>query len=75
MTDLADADRNLREIIATIPAGDRVFLVEVLTAADATRANAIGNLHATAMVPAAAELLIRSRGGPGGASDARRHAA
>ena len=58
MADLEDVDRRFREIIATIPAGDRVFLVEVLTADDATRPNVIGNLHATAMVPPTVELLI-----------------
>jgi hypothetical protein len=62
--DLPEIEHRLREIVATIPAGDRVFLVEVLTADDATRPNVIGNLHATAMVPATVELLIDAEEDP-----------
>jgi hypothetical protein len=41
-----------------------VFLIEVLTAADATRANVIGNLHETTIVPATVELLIDAEENP-----------
>ena len=41
-----------------------MFLLDVLTADDATRANVIGNLHATTMVPATAELLIDAEEDP-----------
>lgn len=48
----------MREAVARIPERDRVFLVEVLTADDAGRAEVIGNLHATGLAPATVELLI-----------------
>lgn len=58
MRDLEDVDRRLRESVSRIPAGDRDYLLRVLTADDAARADAIGNLHATGLAPAAVELLI-----------------
>jgi hypothetical protein len=58
MRNLEDVDRRLRESLARIPATDRDYLLRVLTADDSTRADAIGNLHATGLVPATVELLI-----------------
>jgi hypothetical protein len=58
MRDLEDADRRLRKSLSRIPSTDRVYLLRVLTADDATRADAICNLHATGLVPATVELLI-----------------
>lgn len=55
---LEDADRRLREIVAAIPEGDRAFLLETLGADEETRAQTIGNLHATRLAPATVELLI-----------------
>ncbi len=55
---LEDVDRRLREIVVTISTGDHAYLIEVLTANDATRADAIGNLHATGLAPATIDLLI-----------------
>ena len=40
------------------PGTDRDYLLRVLTADEATRADAIGNLQATALVSATVELLI-----------------
>ena len=56
---LEDADRR-----ATIPAGDRAYLLEVLTADQQTRATAIGNLHATGLTLATVELLIDAEADP-----------
>ncbi len=58
MRDFEDVDRRLRESLARIPATDRDYLLRVLTADDSTRADAIGDLHATGLVPATVELLI-----------------
>lgn len=58
MRDLEDVDRGLRRAIERIPATDREYLLRVLTADEVARADAIGNLHATRMAPAAVELLI-----------------
>ncbi len=58
MRDLEDVDRRLRKSLSRIPPSDRDYLLRVLTADDATRADAIGNLHATGLVPATVELLI-----------------
>ena len=58
MRNLEDFDRRLRESLSRIPDTDRDYLLRVLTADDATRADAIGNLHATGLVPATVELLI-----------------
>lgn len=55
---LEDADQRLRQSVARIPATDREYLLRVLTSNDATRAEAIGNLHATGLTPATVELLI-----------------
>ncbi len=61
---LEDVDRRLREIVATIPSGDRAYLLMVLTANDATRADSIGNLHATGLAPATVDLLIDAEADP-----------
>jgi hypothetical protein len=58
MRNLEDVDRGLRESLARIPATDRDYLLRVLSADDSTRADAIGDLHATGLVPATVELLI-----------------
>jgi hypothetical protein len=58
MRNLEDVDRHLRRSLSRIPAEDRTYLLRVLTANDGTRAEAIGSLHGTGMVPATVELLI-----------------
>jgi hypothetical protein len=58
MRNLEDVDRRLRESLSRIPATDRNYLLRVLTADDSTRADVIGDLHATGLVPAIVELLI-----------------
>jgi hypothetical protein len=58
MRDLEDVDRRLRESLSWIPATDRDYLLRLLSADDSTRADAIGDLHATGLVPATVELLI-----------------
>ena len=58
MRNLEDVDFRLRESLARIPATDRGYLVRVLSADESTRADAIGNLHGTGLVPATVELLI-----------------
>lgn len=58
MRNLEDVDRRLRESLARIPDTDRDYLLRVLTTDEATRADAIGNLHASGLVPATVELLI-----------------
>lgn len=58
MRDLEDADRRLREVLVRIPVGDRGYLLDVLTSQDTSRANSIGNLHASGRAPATVELLI-----------------
>ncbi len=58
MRNLEDVDRGLWESLSRIPDTNRDYLLRLLTADDATRADAIGNLHATALVPATVELLI-----------------
>jgi hypothetical protein len=58
MQNLEDVDRRLRESLSRIPPTYRDYLLRVLTADDAIRADAIGNLHATGLVPATVELLI-----------------
>ena len=58
MRDLEDVDRRLRESLSRIPATDRDSLLRVLSADDSTRADAIGDLHGTGLVPATVELLI-----------------
>lgn len=58
MRNLEDVDGRLRESLSRIPNTDRDYLLRLLTADDATRADAIGNLHATGLVPATVELLI-----------------
>jgi hypothetical protein len=58
MRNLEDVDRGLRESLARIPATDRDHLLRVLSTDDSIRADAIGNLHATGLVPATVELLI-----------------
>jgi hypothetical protein len=57
--DLADTDRRLRELVATIPPAFRSAVLAVLEAQDgADRARAIGDLHATRLMPETVELLI-----------------
>ncbi len=56
--ELEDVNRQLRDIVSTIPAGDRDFMLHVLTADEAGRAETIGNLHATGLTPATVEFLI-----------------
>jgi hypothetical protein len=58
MRNLEDVDRGLRESLSRISATDRDYLLRVLSAEEATRADAIGDLHATGLVPATVELLI-----------------
>ena len=58
MRNLEDVDRRLRKSLSRIPSTDRDYLLRVLTADEATRADAIGDLHATGLVPATVELLI-----------------
>jgi hypothetical protein len=55
---LEDADRRFRQSISRIPATDRKYLLKILTSDDATRAEAIGNLHAAGLALATVELLI-----------------
>jgi hypothetical protein len=64
MRNLEDVDRRLRESLARIPAADRDYLLRVLSADDSTRADAIGNLHATRLLPATVELLIDAEDEP-----------
>lgn len=64
MRSLEDVDRRLRESLSRIPDTDRDYLLRALTADDATRAVAIGNLHATGLVPATVDLLIDAEGEP-----------
>jgi hypothetical protein len=47
-----------------IPAADREYLLEVLTADETSRAEAIGNLRATGLTPAVVELLIDAEAEP-----------
>ncbi len=61
---LGDVDRRLREIVETIPIGDGDYLLTVLTGNDATRTDAIGNLHATGLVLATVDLLIDAEADP-----------
>lgn len=61
---LEDADRRLRQTVSRIPAADREYLLEVLTADEASRAEAIGNLHGTGLTPATVELLIDAEAEP-----------
>jgi hypothetical protein len=56
--DLEDVDRRPSEVVSRIPSGDRAYLLETLTSEEAGRAEAIGNLHASGLVPEAVELLI-----------------
>jgi len=58
MRNLEDVDRRLRESLSRIPATDRDYLLRVLSVADDARADGIGNLHVTGLVPATVELLI-----------------
>ena len=58
MRNLEDVDRRLRKSLSRIPSTDRDYLLRVLKADEATRAYAIGDLHATGLVPATVELLI-----------------
>jgi hypothetical protein len=53
-----DADRRFRQVVSTIPEKDREFLLQALTADPATRAYAIGGLHASGRAPETTELLI-----------------
>jgi hypothetical protein len=56
---LADADRRLRELIEAIPAPLRSAPIVVLEAPEGDdRARAIGDLHATGLMPETVELLI-----------------
>ena len=61
---LEDVDRRLRQSVSHIPVSDREYLLRVLTADDATRAEAIGNLHRTGLVPATVKLLIDTEEDP-----------
>ncbi len=72
---LDDVERRLREIVATIPIGNRAYLLTVLTADDATRADAISNLHATGLAPATVDLLIDAEADPALRALLGRHAA
>ncbi len=58
MRNLEDIDRRLLGSLSRIPATDRDYLLRVLSADDSTRADVIGDLHATGLVPATVELLI-----------------
>jgi hypothetical protein len=58
MRNLEDVDRRLRRSLSRIPATDRDYLLRVLSADDSSRADAIGDLQATGLVPATVELLI-----------------
>lgn len=56
---VADVDRRLREIVRTIPEPFRRAVLTVLEAPDGDdRARAIGDLHATGLMPETVELLI-----------------
>jgi hypothetical protein len=61
---LEDTDRALCEAVSRIPRPDRDFLLRVLCSDDATRAEAIGNLHATGLAAATVELLIDAEAEP-----------
>ena len=61
---LEDADRRLRQTVSRIPAADREYLLEVLTADETTRAEAIGNLHTAELAPTTVELLIDAEADP-----------
>jgi hypothetical protein len=58
MRNLEDVDRHLRRSLSRIPEVDRAYLLRVLTADDRSRAEAMGSLYATGMVPDTVELLI-----------------
>jgi hypothetical protein len=55
---LEHADRRFREIVGSIPEDARRYLLEALTADPASRAHAIGELHASGRAPETRELLI-----------------
>lgn len=61
---LEDADQRLRETVSRIPVADRLYLLKVLIADQASRAEAIGNLHATGLAPGTVELLIDAEAEP-----------
>lgn len=61
---LADADRRMRGIVATIPDRARTYLLEVLTADEGTRALEIGTLYQLQVAPSTAELLIDAEADP-----------
>jgi hypothetical protein len=55
---LEDVDRSLQESVSRIPDADRHYLLRLLTADEAYRAEAIGRLYASGLAPATVELLI-----------------
>jgi len=59
-----DADRRIREIVATIPPEARRVLLEVRTADVERRAVEIGDLYAGGIAPETAELLIDAEADP-----------
>jgi hypothetical protein len=61
---LEDFDRRIRGVVERIPAADRGYLLDVLTADDATRAEAIGSVHAAGLSPATVDLLIDAEAEP-----------
>lgn len=56
---LPEVEQQLRELVAAMPQPGRVEVLRILTIRDdSERANQIGNLHRSGVLPATSELLI-----------------